>query len=335
MPSSGVLLESTMRNQRVGGTALGSGVLGTVVSRSVDGGATWTEDVAGNRQVLNDRPFLLVDDERHLLLSFLGIPGGIEVMRSADAGASFGLPIPVTGPLPATALNGGPALDPGRRAIVIPYADSSDPACVSVVAGCVDRIHVARSRDRGATWAAAETVRALPPGTGVTAVPAAAADLRGREYVVVGTAAGAPGPPQPSTCCAHVWLTHQDPAGGWSAPAQVDTPGGSAMLPWVAVRPDGSVVVAYYASSFPDAQAQVRPWRVEVALSTDGGGTFTRTQVSGPAPAYLGTGADHQRTVWDLLGLTTDRTGAIHVAWTDAGGRQGAPTRILYARGTG
>src|SRR5207244_2952698 len=89
----GTLLESAMTN-----IGLGSGALGTTISRSTDRGRTWTEVVDPNSQILNDRPFMLATSRADVFLTYTAIPGGLQAVKSTDDGRTFGRPIPIVEP---------------------------------------------------------------------------------------------------------------------------------------------------------------------------------------------------------------------------------------------
>jgi hypothetical protein len=323
---SGTLLESTMTNahEEAGGyeAGLGSGVLGTTVSRSADGGRHWSDSMDANFQVLNDRPFLLADRDT-VLITFTAPPGNIFASRSTDQGAVFGPPLPVTPtpPNPALSLNGAPSLDRDRGDLIVPYAWSSSGTCLSGPGGCFDRVGIARSHDHGVSWTT-EAVTSLSERSGITAVIGSAADDAGHEYVVYGSV-------DHGTGVDAVFLTRNDRRGEpWTPPLRVDVNGGSAMLPAVVAAGKGGVAVAYYRASVPDAETHASAWSIEAAISSDGGRTFLRRPVS-DGTDYVGTGRDHQPAVWDLFGLALDGYHRLHVAWT----RVGAGSReIRYTR---
>jgi hypothetical protein len=330
--TDGVLLHTTMTNPAglsataaVAVNVIANGVGGSTVSRSTDNGKTWTVSYAANKAVVNDRPFFLADSDDNVLMIYTGVPGGIEAVRSADHGATFGLPTPVSSPDLAWRLvqMGAPAVNRARHELLVPYVVGSELTCTGG-GSCLDRLSVARSADHGATWTT-ESVLALPSGSGVNTIHAVAADERGREYLVYSTGGD-------TATGQHVWLMRRDSGGRtWSPPRRIDPPGASAMMPALVTGSGGAVALAYYSTPFPDVEQRPRPWHVEAAVSVDGADTFTRAAVSGTA--YVGTEADHRATLWDLIGLAADDAGRLHVAWTDTLGRAGAaPTVIRYAR---
>jgi len=308
----------------------GSGVGGATVSRSVDGGRHWTEVVDANLQVVDDRPFLLDNGPHDLLLTFSAPPGNIEAVRSSNAGASFGPPVLVTPvpPNPVLSVNGGPAVDAGRHELVVPYASSITPGCLSGTSGCFNLLSLARSAD-GTSWTQ-ETIADLGASRGITSVPNVAADSEGREYAafavatgtsLTGTAAGG----------AELWFTHSDsPGKPWAPLTRIDRSGTSAMLAWVVASGTGHVGVAWYASDEPDAETTAAPWVVRAAVSDDGGRTWTVGNVSDHT-VYYGSGGRHQSSVWDLLALAFGSRGELDVAWTDLGSPSAGSPAIGFA----
>jgi hypothetical protein len=324
--SGGVLLESTMTNK-----GLGTGNGGTTLSRSTDGGRSWTETVAVNKTLLNDRPFMLSVPDGGVVITYDALPGGIQLVRSTDHGATWSLPqsvaIPGNGG-PVVAVNGAPAVDPKRRQLLVPYAVSSGP-CTAGANGCFDTFSLARGGYDGSGWTS-EPVVTLQEGAGAQSVMSIAADAAGTDYLVMGSAAGG----TPTTAAvrdAHVSVAVQRAGSPRWELRRIDK-GGSAMVPNIVAGAAGRVVVSYYWSPYTDAQSTARPWYVVVADSHDSGRSFTSTVVS--KVVWVGAGRDHQFTLWDLFGLALDRRGRVHVAWTQVSGMtaNGPLTEIAYSR---
>lgn len=331
----GTLLMSAMANPKVASVSIGTGTLGTVVMRSTDNGRTWQQSDDVNAQVANDRPFI-IGTPHAVVLTYLGIPGSIEAVRSTDAGKTWSLPVVVAPTPPGSGLyeNDTPAYDAKHGELLAPYASGTEPYCAvySGSAGCIDRIDLATSRDEGLTWTR-EPVTLLNGDhpIGITTVVSLAVDALGRRTIAFSGAEGF----QPGTAVAdrnyHVYtVTSAGPGRPWSAPRRLDPASGSAMMPMLTATGDGHVSVAYYSSTFSDAGTATRPWDFVVADSRDGGRTWNRATVA--RNAYLGSAASHQTVIWDLVGLTHDRQGRLVVAWTDQLGKPGGPTVIRFAR---
>ena len=105
------------------------------------------------------------------------------------------------------------------------------------------------------------------------------------------------------------------------------------MEPSVRATGDGHVDVAYYHSTASDAGDQVRRGTVDVAVSRDAGHAF-RYGTASPHVVYVGSEANAQSTLFDLLAFALDRHGAANVAWTDDGSTypNDVRTQIEYAR---
>lgn len=315
----GSVLEIGMNDFTVGSVTTGTGLGGTTVMRSADNGRTWTQNVAANKSVVNDRPFVLATPHA-VLITFTNINGNIEVVRSTDGGKTWSLPSSVTSIVRGHTIevNGGPVYDAGRRAVLAPYLYSTDPTCASGAAGCFDVIALATSSDEGLTWTN-EPVLQVPSG-GLTSMPEVTVDAAGRRYITYGASVDGR---------YHVFVTDSTSSGHWSAPRPVDGAQASGMLPWAIAGSRGHLDVAYYRSAYGDAASKVRPWNFVVSDSRDGGHSWQTTVV---APhAYVGSGAGHQLHIWDLVGMTRTRSGRIVVAWTDDLGNPDAPSVVRVA----
>lgn len=322
---SGVVLMVTMTN-----VGLGTGVGGASVTRSTDGGRTWQTLTAVNKTILCDRPFLLVNRDDDVLLTYTGPPGDMWAVRSADQGATWGLPerLTVLPPQLGICLSAGPAVNRARGELVVPFASSSSPdwAARRNEDGYFNRIGIARSGGETplSGWRE-EAVIETPLGQGAATLFAVACDDRGREAIAYSArdAAGNQG----------VWLLRSDRPGQWSSPRRIDPAGTTGHLPFVVARGDGGLAVAYLSSAFADARETARPWTVKVAVSRDFGATFTHVPVSDHV-VYAGSLLEGRRVFWDLIGLALDREGYMHVAWGDQGDVQpnNYRTSIVYAR---
>jgi hypothetical protein len=201
----------------------GTGIAGTTVSRTVDGGRHWSEVLDANHQAANDRPFLLDAGRHDLLLTYATQAGDIEAVRSTDDGASFGLPIPVTPVPPQLAeldLNGGPVYDRARHQLVVPYGFAPPPGCGGL--GCWNLVGLARSSDDGRSWSQ-ERVAIFPDNAWINSAFDVAADAEGREYAAFAVTRGD---------TTEIWFTRSiGPGRPWSQPVRLDRPGAGGMLP--------------------------------------------------------------------------------------------------------
>jgi len=315
----GSVLQVGMTDYQVGPQTLGTGLGGTTVMRSTDHGRTWSEADTANKSVINDRPFVLATP-RAVLITFTGMTGNIQVVRSTDGGRTWSLPAPVTPLARANTIevNGGPVYDATRREVLAPYVYATDASCASATTGCFDVVGLATSTDDGRTWAT-EPVAAIAHG-GLTSMPQATIDDDGHRYVTYSAKLDGHD---------HVFVT--DSTGEhWSAPRMVDDPQSSGIVPWAMASGSGHLDVAYYRSAYGDADTTARPWDFVVADSRNGGRDWTTTVV---APrAYIGSAADHQLKVWDVVGMTRTADGRLVVAWTDYLGHPDAASVVRVAR---
>ena len=319
----GSVLQVGMTDYNVGSVTLGTGLGGTTVMRSTDSGRTWTEMDSANKSVINDRPFVLATPHA-VLITFTGVAGNIQVVRSTDGGQTWNLPSAVTELVRGNTIfvNGGPVYDADRHTVLAPYVYSTNPTCSSGPGGCFNVLGLATSTDEGQSWTT-EPVFQVANG-GLTSMPQVTVDGNGHRFLTYGALVNGHN---------HLFVTDATPMGHWSAPRLVDGPQASGMVSWALASGDGDLDVAYYRSAYGDAADTVRPWDFVVADSRDGGHHWQTTAI---APrAYVGTGADHQLAVWDLVGMTRTRSGRIVVAWTDYLSKRGGHSVVRVARSLG
>ena len=313
------------------------------VASSRDGGRT----LSPPRRVSGPLAFqvrIAVDPEepRRLLLTWLQArdigtlkftaPGNpVVASRSGDAGATWTRPARVSDPARGRALAPSAAVGP-RGELYVLYLDLGGdrldyegahenvggPAYTGRFA-----LVLARSRDRGATWAESVVDDGVVPTERfvpfLPAFPSLAVDPRsGRVHVAFHD--GRLGDPDV--------LAWRLPAGAsaWEGPVRVnDTArrdGTAQYLPRIAVAPGGRVDVVYY-----DRRADPRDVRNEVSLqsSVDGGRSFgARTTLSSrPFDARIGFGSERGLpTLGSRLGLVSGRDDVVAV-WSDT--RAGTP----------
>jgi hypothetical protein len=325
-PVSGTLIEEYMSN-----VGTGFGFPGLSISRSTDNGETWTHQLDADKQVVQDRPFVFVESEDNVLISFTTAPGNIFVIRSSDQGRTWSLaqPVMLLPPALVLSLNGEPTVDVARHELVLSYAYSTSlvAGAVELQPGSLNVIGIARSVDHGATWTT-ETAATLSSGHGVLSVPTFTSDAHGHEYLAYDAPVGTHG--------VGAFLLRSDHDGSWSKPIRIDPVGGSAMEPSVRATGNRHLAVAYYHSTAGDAFDKVRNWTTDVAVSRNGASTFTFASASHHV-VYVGSEANASATLFDLLAIAIDHQGSRNVVWTSDGATypNDIKTQIEFARQTG
>jgi len=252
--------------------------------------------------------------------------GDIYFATSATQGATWTYPTPhpVTTEL---IINDNPGTDLANIPIPTVAVDGTVYVAwldYNVVTGGQGQIMLDRSTDGGTTWGTDQLVSTinLPPLNVTTQVPVASDAL---------AKGGTPIAADPTNASnlflvyaedvdptdadeADIFLIASTNAGvTWSSPVQVnhdDLTDGDNILPWIDVKPDGTIDVAWY-----DRRNDVNDvlWDVYIARSTDAGQTFSAnvrisdTSVPSPTNKWLG----------EYLGLAADSTNA-YVAWTSS-----------------
>jgi len=264
----------------------------------------------------------------------------IVVARSDDAGAHWSRPVRVNAPARSRVLAPSAAIG-SRGELYVLYLDVGDDTLDyegghdafggPAFAGRFSLV-LARSLDRGATWAESVVDDAVVPIRRFIAFlppfPSLAVDRRsGRLYVAFHD--GRDGDPD-----VRVWSLAPG-SSTWSGPVRVnDTPKGdrtAQYLPKLAVAPDGRVDVAYY-DRREDAGSNVFN-RVSLQSSDDEARTFgARTELSSVEfDSRVGFGSE--RGLADLgsrLGLVSDDDGAVAV-WSDTrSGTDASSKQDLY-----
>lgn len=274
-----------------------------VVSRSADGGFTWSPahavETESDPDVALDKPTLTVDPTRpgHVYavwdrLSGLATAdpaddrGPARLARSTDGGATWEAARDIHDP-------GPDAQTISNQILVLPDGSLVDVFVRILQASAPSPLfHVVaiRSGDAGTSWAppaviaALQPVGATDPGTGARVrtgevVPSAASDGNGRIWVAWqdGRFSGFERD--------GVALAFSDDGGiGWSAPARANRdPSVQAFRPAVAGGPGGEVAVTYYDfrpwNPADPSRAWTAFWR---ATSADGGATWEEVPLGGP-----------------------------------------------------
>ena len=319
----GSVLQVGMNDFTFGSITTGTGLGGTTVMRSADNGSTWSQTTAANKSVVNDRPFVVATPHA-VLITFTDINGNISVVRSTDNGRTWSLPASITEVARGHTIevNGGPVYDAGRHAVLAPYLYSTDPTCASGAAGCFDVVALATSTDDGLTWTSEPVLKV--PGGGLSSMPQVTTDVRGHRYISYGAVVNGH---------YHVFVTDAAPGGRWADARAVDGRQSSGMLPWALAAGHGHLDIAYYRSTYGDAASTSRPWDFVVADTRDGGHAWQTSVVA--RRAFVGSGADHQMKIWDLVGLTRAPGGRLVAAWTDDLGKPDGPSIVRVAHSLG
>jgi len=272
------------------------------VSRSADGGATWSHPVAVATETafdaLLDKCTITADPVRpgtlYAVWDRLAGLGGAPALqtgpaflgRSTDGGATWEPPRPIYDPGPdaQTISNQVAVLPDGTLVnllVVILGASRASPGA---------SVAVLRSADAGATWSGPidisplESVGTADPQTGRAVrdgsiVPQIAADPAGGKLYVVWQDSRFSGGARDGIALS----TSADGGLTWSPPVQVNQATGvQAFTPSVAVAASGRIAVAYYDFRFSDSLPPGL-WTVRwLASSGDGGAIWDEVPAGGP-----------------------------------------------------
>ena len=267
----------------------------------------------------------------------------IVVSRSDDGGAHWSRPVRVTAAARSRVLAPSTAIGPKGEVYLLyldvggdtlDYEGGHDAFGGPPYAGRFSLV-LARSLDRGATWAESVVDDAVVPIRRFVAFlppsPSLAVDRdSGRLYVAFHD--GRDGDPD-----VRVWSLAAG-SGTWSGPVRVnDTPTGdrtAQYLPKVAVAPDGRVDIAYY-DRREDGASNVFN-RVSLQSSDDEARTFGPRAVLSSVEFDSRVGFGSERGLADLgsrLGLVSDDDGAVAV-WSDTrSGTDASSKQDLYVAG--
>ena len=200
------------------------------------------------------------------------------------------------------------------------YVSWLDYNCLS---GGQGTIYLDKSTDGGATWGTDQSVAAVnlpplsvrpavgPPDTLAKGAPVLAASPNNPNDLYIVYAAD-PNTADPKNEADIFFIKTTDGGQNWSPPLRVndDQTINDQILPWMEVKPDGTIDVAWY-----DRRKDVNDalWDVYIAKSTDGGGSFSinicLTDQSFPVPS--------NNWIGEYLGLAVDANNA-YVAFTSS-----------------
>ncbi|MGQ0535946.1 MAG: sialidase family protein [Methanobacteriota archaeon] len=228
------------------------GPLGTgnfVVQSSTDRGETWSPGSPVTApSPYTDRQWIVPGSGAVVYLAYraFGIPAGLWMSRSEDAGARWSGFFPVVDDSQGTPHPGKPRLV-GDARLLFPYALVRPTATYYEEPA---EIRVAISDDRGEGWRTV-AVADEPHGTGgIWPVEMA---VRGDEARLVWRSRGADGTVGLRSAAS------VDGGASWSSPQALTPARENHLLPWAAFAPDGTFAVAAYSASRPGDPAEMPP----------------------------------------------------------------------------
>ena len=303
-----------------------------------------------------DRPWLIVDPHHPSTVDVVNSEGGgnVVIWRSADHGASFAGPYPVSGGAnsqAALALGSRPLFDPIQDGRIFMLYETAAPAGVlaAAMAGTpvyefpMTQLWLAMSTDSGLTWnnrLVLDTTTLPAPRQGATLahlLVASAIDPAGTLYAAVSLR-------DPGATQTELDLVHSvDHGATWSPPVHVDAPTASNLMPALVVSPDGVLYLSWYGSAATDFRAASATWVEMFAEMREPLAPHPQVavgRVSGDTPVHVG-GIDTAGTVgsdlganWglrDLQSIAVDRSGSPHPVWADDNGTQATQTGVLQS----
>lgn len=259
--------------------------------RSSDGGTTFSAPLKLNPPTTSANESAFSEDATgRIFVVWSGQGSGdanprIYFVRSTDGGATFSTAAPVSSAGRIATL---PNLAADRNGnLVVAWYDLSDTAPV---------VAWSRSTNAGTSFSSPVAVFDAPT---VLARPGLAIDSRNNAYLAWTTQTFAI-----SLTSSLVRLAISRAGAAFGAPATVSDTASLAYVPDLAIGPDDSVGLAFYARAIVNNAAQNR--QIAFRRSTDGGATFS-------SPALISTAADHAY----VPAVAFEASGAIDVAWEE------------------
>ncbi len=302
----------------------------TVVQRSTNLGATWTNPVAVNvgvRQGPTDKDGLAVDGN-NVYVGF-DVAQRFFVAVSHDAGNTFTV-VSMNSNTIGWTLNGGAAVGPGGTV----YMSWQAVHQAGNALGPQD-VLVTYSRDRGATWNLSYVDQGLPPGPNCGWPTGCGWDFLGTGSAIAVDAAGTVydlyNAPTAFRGSPSIWLKKSTDGGKtWSPkPTKVNDDGSPAwhVFPALDAGAAGDVRVAWM-----DNRIGAYVYNVWYLSSSDGGSSWSSTiQVSQYVSGYrYVTGQGFAFPYGDYFVLDLDPKGQVHIAWGE-GPSYAGPGNVMYA----
>jgi len=275
--------------------SLHSTLASVAVSTSIDGGNSWSTNLAAASAPIVDRPWIAADGINKVCISYHNIvtTGSILVQCSLNGGGLFGLPISTIDKdhlwlLDFNTQIGTLAIDPGNHVIYQVFSGlATETEGIQCLAGCSIGLHAvwaAVSTDGGNTFTDYPVFLDLPHPQASTnhQFVQVSVDKSGVPYAVWSNDR-------------NVYYSFSADFGRhWSPPVQVNKdPSSTAIFPWSSAGNAGQLDIVWYGSSFtspggpasfphyPDQRASWQVYFAQNVLAKTPGSSFTQVAASG------------------------------------------------------